>query len=149
MGQQQMLILVFGIVSVGAFVMVGAYTFREHSVLQNRPKVVHEALQVVADMQAWKDKPVALGGGAGRPGFSHVTFRTLGYAHTMLSNRVYKTKNGCYKLQTVGELQHAEFIFYAPSCAKSDFVARVIISGPGPGDLDWQHTPPESFTLFR
>ena len=149
MGQQQMLLLVFGIVSVGALVVVGAYSFREHSVLQSRSVAVQEALQVVADLQKWKEKPVVLGGGAGRPGFSHVTFSTLGYAHTMLSNRVYKTENGCYMLQTVGVQQHAEFIFYAPSCAKSDFVARVVISGSGPADLDWQHTPPESFTLFR
>ena len=149
MGQQQLLFLVFGIVSVGALVMVGAYAFREHKALNDRNMVVQEALQVVADLQAWKQKPAMVGGGQGRHGFYNVTFRTLGYAHTLLSNRVYKTEYGCYLLQTVGDEQHAEVIFFAPSCARSDFVARVVISGSGPGDLDWQHTPPETFQIFQ
>ena len=149
MGQQQVLLLVFGIVLVGAFVTAGAYTFREHGVLEGRPVVFQDALQVVADLQMWKEKPVVLGGGAGRPGFRHASFRTLGYAHTMLSNRVYKTDYGCYVLQTVGPQQDAELIFFAPTCAKSDFVSRVVISCPGPADLNWQHTPPESLSFFR
>ena len=149
MGQQQLLLLVFGIVSAGALVTGGAYTFSAHSVLETRPLVIQEALQVVADIQQWKETPVALGGGAGRSGFAPLTFSLLGYPHTMLSNRVYKTDYGCYMLQIVGAEQHAELIFSAPSCAKSDFVSRVVISSPAPADLDWQHTPPKSFSLFR
>ena len=144
-----MLLLVFLIVSVGALVTMGAYAFREHNETQNRSIVIEEALQIVGDVQAWKETPVVLGGGAGRPGFGHVTFRTLGYAHTMLSNRVYKTENGCYILQTERDKPHIELVFFAPTCARSDFVSRVVIAGPGPAELDWQHTPPESFAFFQ
>jgi len=149
MGQQQLLFLVFGIVSVGALVMMGAYAFKEHRALHSREMVIQEALEVVADLQAWKRKPAMVGGGNGRHGFFNVTFRTLGYGHTLLSNRVYKTEDGCYMLQTKGEEQHAELIFFAPSCARSDFVARVVVSGSGPANLDWQHTPPDPFKIFR
>ena len=149
MGQQQMLFLVFGIVSVGALVMVGAYAVQEHRVLQSRHMVVQEGLQVVADLQAWKKKPAMLGGGSGRHGFANVTFKTLGYPHTLLSNRVYKTENGCYILQTVGEEQDVELILSAPSCARSDFVSRVIIAGTQPSDLTWLHTPPTSFKILQ
>ena len=149
MGQQQMLFLVFGIVSVGALVMVGAFAVQEHRALQSRHLVVQEGLQVVADLQTWKKKPAMLGGGAGRHGFINVTFKTLGYSHTLLSNRVYKTENGCYMLQTVSEAQHVELIFSAPSCSRSDFVSRVIIAGTEPGDLEWLHTPPTSFKILR
>ena len=90
-----------------------------------------------------------LGGGGGRPGFGRLTFKTLGYPHTLLSNRVYKTDYGCYMLQSVGAEQNAELTFFAPSCAKSDFVARVVVSGPGPADRAWHRTPPETFSLFR
>ena len=144
-----MLFLVFGIVSVGALVMVGAYAVQEHSMLQSRHMVVQEGLQIVADLQTWKQKPAMFGGGSGRHGFFQVTFQTLGYPHTLLSNRVYKTENGCYMLQTIGEAQHAELTLSAPSCARSDFVTRVVIAGTQPGDLNWHHTPPTSFKILQ
>jgi hypothetical protein len=38
-----------------------------------------------------------------------------------------------------------EVILSGPSCAHNDFVARVVVKGSGPGDLDWQHTPSSLF----
>ena len=150
MGQQQLLFLVFGIVVVGAIVVAGAYILKDDSRSSNhRVMVFQEALQVVGDVQAWKQEPVLLGGGAGLRGFRNVTFKTLGYPHTLLSNRVYKTKYGCYILRTTGDEPHVELSFSAPSCSLSDFVTRVTVRGPGPGDLDWQHTPPKTFQIPR
>ncbi len=149
MGQQQLLFLVFGIVVVGALVVVGAYAFNQGRTLNHRAMVLQEALQVVGDLQAWKQKPVVLGGGAGARGFRNVTFKTLEYPYTLLSNRVYKTEYGCYMLRTTGDEPHVELILSAPSCARSDFVSRVTVRGPGPGDLDWQHTPPNTFQIPR
>ncbi len=149
MGQQQLLFLVFGIVVVGAVVVAGASVLKDGRTLHHRNMVIHEGLQVVADVQAWKQKPVLLGGGAGVRGFRNVTFKTLGYPHTLLSNRVYKTEYGCYMLRTTGKEPHVELIFSAPSCSLSDFVTRVTVRGPGPGDLDWQHTLPKTFQIPR
>ena len=109
--------------------------------------VLQEALEIVGGLQAWKQKPVVLGGGSGARGFRNVTFKTLEYRHTLLSKRVYKTEVGCYMLRTTGEEPHVELILSAPSCARSDFVSRVTVRGPGPGDLDWQHTPSGTFQL--
>lgn len=148
MGQQQLLVLVFGIVSVGALVVLGAYAVREHQSLENRQMVVQEALEIVAALQAWKEKPAVEGGGSGLHGYGRVTFSTLGYPHTLLSNRVYKTEHGCYFLQLVSAARHAEVIFSTPTCARGDFMARVVVQGPGPGDLTWHHTPPTPFNLF-
>ncbi len=147
MGQQQLLFLVFGIVIVGAFVVAGAYVLIDGRTPHHRVMVFQEALQVVGDVQAWKKKPVLLGGGAGLRGFRNVTFKTLGYPHTLLSNRVYKTEYGCYMLRTTGDEPNVDLIFSAPSCSLSDFVTRVTVRGPGPGDLDWQHTPPKTFQI--
>ena len=149
MGQQQLLFLVFGIVVVGAVVVAGVYVLKDGRTLHHRNMVIREALQVVGDVQAWKQKPVLLGGGAGVRGFRNVTFKTLGYPHTLLSNRVYKTEYGCYMLRTTGDEPHVELIFSAPSCSLSDFVTRVTVRGPGPGDLDWQHTLPKTFQIPR
>ena len=149
MGQQQLLFLVFGIVVVGAIVVAGAYVLKDGRTSNDRVMVFQEALQVVGDVQAWKQKPVVLGGGAGLRGFRNVTFKTLGYPHMLLSNRVYKTDYGCYILRTTGDEPDVELIFSAPSCSLSDFVTRVTVRGPGPGDLDWQHIPPKTFQRPR
>ena len=148
MGQQSLLLLVFGIVIVGAVVVAGAYGVQEQRALQGRHLAVQEVLEIVADLQTWKQKPAMLGGGEGRHGFTNVTFRTLSYAHTLLSNRVYKTEFGCYTLRVYGPHQEAEVSFASPSCARSDFVARVIISGTGPADLAWHHNPPPPFEIL-
>ena len=147
MAQQQLLTLVFSIVVVGALVVAGAYALQGSQAQNQRTMVIQEALRIVADAQAWKQELARLGGGSGVYGFRHMTFKTLGYPHALLSNRVYKTEYGCYMLRTVGETPHVELIFSAPSCSVSDFVSRVIVRGPGPGDLDWQHTPPKSFQI--
>ncbi len=147
MGQQQLLLLVFGIVVVGALVVMGAYAFNQGRTSNHRAMVFQEALQVVGDLQAWKQKPVVLGGGSRARGFRNVTFKTLEYRYTLLSNRVYKTEIGCYMLRTTGDEPHVELILSAPSCAQSDFVSRVTVRGPGPGDLDWQHTPSATLSI--
>lgn len=143
-----MLLLVFGIVSVGALVTMGAYGYRAHAGVENRSQVFPEGFQIIADLQQWKQTPAIRDGGRERPGFINVTFETLGYPRTLLSNRVYKTENGCYKLQPVGEEPYVELTLSAPSCAHSDFVARVVIKGAGPGDLDWQPTPSSAFEFL-
>ena len=147
MGQQPLLILVFGIVSMGAIVVAGAYALNMGRTQNQRAMVIQEALQIVGDVQAWKQKPAMLGGGGGLPGFRNLTFKTLGYPHMLLSNRVHKTEYGCYMLRKTGTAPDVELIFSAPSCSLSDFVARVTVSGPGPGDLDWQHAPPKTFQI--
>ncbi len=149
MGQKLLLLLVFGIVVVGALVVMGAYAFNQGRTSNHRVIVLQEALQIVGELQAWKQTPVVLGGGSGARGFRNVTFKTLEYRHTLLSKRVYKTEVGCYMLRTSGDEPNVELILSAPSCARSDFVSRVTVRGPGPGDLDWQHTPPNTFQIPR
>ncbi len=149
MGQQQLLLLVFGIVLIGGLVVAGAHALEGGKPASNRGMVFQEALAIVADLQAWKRKPTTLGGGANVPGFDFVDFEQLGYRHTWLSNRVYKTDFACYALRTVAASRAVEVKISAPSCAKNHFVARVLVRGTGPGDLDWRHEPPTGFALQR
>ena len=138
MGQQQLLLLVLSIVLVGGAVVAGTHTLIDAKTTHNVDFVVGEALSIVQDLQDWKQKDYFLGGGDLVQGFDRVTFGSLGYPYTLLSNRVYKSDVGCYVLRNVGPRRDAELSISAPSCSERDFVARVIISGTGPGDLDWQ-----------
>ena len=64
MGQQQLLLLVLGIVIVGLAVVVGIQAFGENQKKANADALVNDAIRIASDAQAWKLKPQAFGGGA-------------------------------------------------------------------------------------
>ena len=80
MGQQQLLLLVVGIVIVGLAVVVGIQAFRENNRKSRLDYGTNVGVQVAAEAVAWKAKSPAMGGGAGTTRLSQVDFVKLGYA---------------------------------------------------------------------
>jgi hypothetical protein len=83
MGQQQLLLLVLGIVLVGLAVVVGIDAFGENDRKSSYDAMTLAAQSVATDMIAWRMKPKALGGGqqtsAAAP-FEGVELSRLGYS---------------------------------------------------------------------
>lgn len=83
MGQQQLLLLVLGIVIVGLAVVVGIQAFSENQKKANADALVNDAIRIASDAQAWMLKPTAFGGGnnscATTCSWTGVTFAQLGY----------------------------------------------------------------------
>ena len=84
MGQQQLLLLVLGIVIVGLAVVVGIQAFGENQKKANSDALVNDAVRIASDAQAWKLKPAAFGGGADAADtenndFTDLAFPQLGY----------------------------------------------------------------------
>ncbi len=81
MGQQQLLLLVLGIVIVGLAVVVGIQAFGENQKKANSDALVNDAIRIASDAQAWKLKPAAFGGGADTPAndFADFSFDQVGY----------------------------------------------------------------------
>ncbi len=73
MGQQQLLLLVLGIVIVGLAVVVGIQAFGENQKKANSDALVNDAVRIASDAQAWKLKPAAFGGGADATGMTGFT----------------------------------------------------------------------------
>ena len=65
MGQQQLLLLVLGIVIVGLAVAAGLSAFGENQEKSNRQALVNEAIRVASDLQSWRLKAEEFGGGGG------------------------------------------------------------------------------------
>ena len=63
MGQQQLLLLVLGIVIVGLAVVVGIQAFSENQKKANADALVLTSMRIASDAQAWLRKPAAFGGG--------------------------------------------------------------------------------------
>ena len=148
MGQQQLLLLVLGIVIVGIAVVAGIQAFSEGKTKAEQDAAVSDAMRIISDTQAWKLKPTAFGGGASaaEDDFTGVGLKALGYPVDAAGN-VYVTTNGCYDL--TGN-QPATLDIYKAAAADSsattdcsgDQIAQVTISGTGTdeGSLSWDYS---------
>nr|BCX01718.1 MAG: hypothetical protein KatS3mg041_1764 [Bacteroidota bacterium] len=66
MGQQQLLLLVLGIVIVGIAIVVGIQAFSANAKKANQDAMLQDLLRLATDAQAWAKKPVEFGGGGGK-----------------------------------------------------------------------------------
>ena len=65
MGQQQLLLLVLGVVIVGLAVVVGINAFSQNQIRSNADALVNDGLRIASDLQAYALKPTQFGGGGG------------------------------------------------------------------------------------
>ena len=101
MGQQQLLLLVLGIVIVGLAVVVGIEAFSENKTNSTVDAMVNEIVRVGSDLQAWSLKPQAFGGPSDGEGFTGVTFGSLGYPVGIVAGEnAYTTTTATYFMQT-------------------------------------------------
>ncbi|GBD91249.1 hypothetical protein BMS3Abin04_01975 [bacterium BMS3Abin04] len=63
MGQQQLLLIVLGIVVVGLAILVGINIFTAHAVEAKRDLVLHECVELSSMAQQYYRKPAEMGGG--------------------------------------------------------------------------------------
>ena len=106
MGQQQLLLLVLGIVIVGLAVVVGIQAFSENQTKANADAMINDGVRIASDAQAWALKPSQFGGGAGQF-TAGMDFEDLGYELQpgARGGQVYKNLNGEYSLSRVNEQQ--------------------------------------------
>lgn len=109
MGQQQLLLLVLGIVIVGLSVVIGIAAFSENRVKSSADAMVTDGMRIASDAQAWALKPVQAGGGGSADALSSLAdlflggsgFQKLGYP-TDASGLYYANANGTYVFAPAG-----------------------------------------------
>ena len=96
MGQQQLLLIVLGVIIVGIAVVVGINVFTASSSSANRDSVISDLTNIASMAQQYYRKPTALGGG----GNSFLNFRMPALSPTAGDNTstATKTPNGSYTL---------------------------------------------------
>jgi len=62
-GQQQLLLLVLGVIIVGIAIILGIFLFQQNAVENKRDAVINEGLSIAANAQTYYAKPSLLGGG--------------------------------------------------------------------------------------
>ena len=105
MGQQQLLLLVLGIVIVGIAIIVGISAYGEGNTRVNWDALLQDALRMAGDAQSWKGTPELFGGSpdATKPDendFSEVDFHFMGYGGVRITDQglCYKNLNGVFGL---------------------------------------------------
>ena len=139
MGQQQLLLLVLGIVIVGIAVVAGIQAFSEGKAKAEQDAAVSDAMRVISDVQAWKLKPTAFGGGDNgtETDFSGVNFSALGYPNDAINtDGEYKTLNGCYTLTPVSTTSLTVKVLET-DCSTG--IATVTLTGTGTADIAWSY----------
>ena len=96
MGQQQLLLLVLGIVIVGLAVVVGIQAFSENQKRSNLDGLVNDGVRIASDIQTWSLKPAIYGGPGTGEDWTDATFTKLGY--TAETDGSYETASGAFTL---------------------------------------------------
>ncbi len=146
MGQQQLLLLVLGIVIVGLAVVVGIQAFSENQKKANADALVNDAIRVASDAQAWMLKPTAFGGGnnscAATCDWSGISFSQLGYP---VNGSDYENLNGTFTID--GASTSTEVVITATSASNGNQVT-VTVTGTTPDGIDTEvntaYTAPSS-----
>lgn len=90
MGQQQLLLIVLGVIIVGIAVVVGINVFTASSLQANNNAVIADLTTIASMAQQYYRKPTAMGGGGN-------AFDNFGIPASLLT-----TANGSYTISTAG-----------------------------------------------
>jgi len=99
MGQQQLLLIILGVIIVGIAVAVGITMFQDNAVDQNRSAVIADLTTLAAKAQQFYAKPTTLGGGGNS--FVGLTADATGLA-LLASTAFTSNANGDYTIKTAG-----------------------------------------------
>jgi Tfp pilus assembly protein PilE len=97
MGQQQLLLIILGVIVVGIAVAVGITMFTDNAVNANRDAVTNDLVNLAARAQQFYRRPTALGGG----GNSFVGLTADAAGLRKLTNKA-SNANGAYTITSAG-----------------------------------------------
>ena len=144
MGQQQLLLLVLGIVIVGLAVVVGIQAFGENQKKANADAITNDVIRIASDAQAWALKPTAFGGGNGSFGAAYaataavpatsVGLAKLGYE---LTSSKYTNLNGDYTMAvtTAGSTTATGTVTIIGCSLKNKNTVTSLVAGTGPTNI--------------
>ncbi len=92
MGQQQLLLIILGVIVVGIAIAVGISQFSAHSTQANKDGVTSSLVNIAANAYQYRIRPTTMGGGGGA-----YNGGTAGYA---IPSRMQTDNNGIYSVSS-------------------------------------------------
>ena len=144
MGQQQLLLLVLGIVIVGLAVVAGIQAFGENQEKANVDAMVLTAMRIGTDAQAKLLQPAIFGGGTPASGQKPTNFQNnhfelsqLGYPTNLLDE--YQTTDGVFTI----DYSSAQMLVQGVSISTSTNLVCIYLDGPNLDDITTIINPPD------
>ena len=144
MGQQQLLLLVLGILIVSAAVIYGIQAFDENRLKAREDSEIHKMMDLASQAQAWKSTPVLMGGGqSNNPSdFSRFTVQAIGLTPTGgpdTSPVVNFPGAGCFRF--FPSSTHLRINALNEACVLGSWTKGVSIAGLEPDDITLDYRP--------
>ncbi len=143
MGQQQLLLLVLGIVIVGIAAVAGIQAFSEGKASAKADATVADASRAITDIQAWYFKPKPFGGGGeDTTSFEGFKWSNIGRNAADDAGSVdtkYETANACMTIAGVsGKATVTIETRDADGCGTATY-ATAVVKGGDPEDVTWTY----------
>ena len=102
MGQQQLLLIILGVIIVGIAVAVGITMFQDNAINANRDAISNDLVNLAARAQQYYRRPVGLGGGGNSftPASPAVAITADAAGLKLLTNKEVN-ENGTYSIKSV------------------------------------------------
>jgi len=118
MGQQQLLLIILGVIIVGIAIAVGLSLFSAQSVQSNRDAIINDLNNLASQAYQFRIRPMSMGGGAG----DYTTFS--------IPNKMRTNENGTYVITTAGSTT-AGIVITATSAQNASNTIKVTIDTDG------------------
>lgn len=105
MGQQQLLLIILGVVIVGVAIVVGLTMFRDNAVTQNRDAMANDLMHIAAKAKHYYKRPRSIGGGGHSfEGLSGTTGMAI-----LVTVNFSDNSNGTYTIKEDGDANRVVF----------------------------------------
>ncbi len=118
MGQQQLLLIILGVIIVGIAIAVGLSLFSAQSVQSNRDAIINDLNNLAAQAYQYRIRPTSMGGGQGD------------YASFTIPTKMKTNENGTYNITTAGSTT-AGIVITATSAQNASNTIQVTITTDG------------------
>jgi Tfp pilus assembly protein PilE len=120
MGQQQLLLIVLGIIIVGIAIAVGVTTFRSSAVDANRAQVISDLNNLAAKSQRYYRTPTSMGGGGQDMNGFAISALDTGNANGSYSVTTTAPSGNAFVAGSVAAISASAQTIYIVGCGKED-----------------------------
>jgi hypothetical protein len=117
MGQQQLLLIILGVIIVGIAIAVGISQFGAHSTQANKDGVTSSLVNISANAYQFKIRPTTMGGGGGS------------YVGYIVPTKMTSDDNGTYAIQ--GSATVTDIVFRGTSSMNASYTADCSVDSTG------------------
>ncbi len=115
MGQQQLLLIILGVIIVGIAIAVGLSSFSAQSIQSNRDAIINDLNNLAAQAYQYRIRPTSMGGGQGD------------YTNFSIPSKMQTNENGTY----VSSTSQNSIVFTATSAQNPTNTVQVTIDSNG------------------